>query len=465
MQPDVNGIHIFSALGRFYAFDLYRLQTYELSDTAFKVLLRALEDVDAYLSDHGLPTGLMIDEIPYWRTLIECNLIRKAPPMRLPVQQTPPFDPYVNSIMLNIAEDCNFACTYCFGQQGLYGRTKGKRMKLETGKAAIDWLIMKSGDKEELNICFFGGEPLLNITLIQSLVPYANHKAMEAGKTITYTMTTNASLLNSKSLKILTYLQVKFQVSLDGIGMENDLHRKFKNGRGTWSTIAKKLPLILQNERKITVRATLATGNVRAEKIVNELLDCGFNHVFLCPATGSDGCAITKEEGDILNHELELLAEQYIDTALHGQVMSGFLNLHQRVRRLWEPRFTFSGCGAGKHYFTVGAEGDIYVCQQLVYPDSPYRVGNVMTGEFNEEFQRLFQTIRVDDKLECSKCWARYLCANHCVAKNIRMGSGFDRADPDFCAVEMKTWELAIALSARLKQEHIRLFTDSDNDN
>ena len=439
MKSDVNGIHLFQALDKYYAFDLFRLQTYQLSKEAFDILRKALNNT--YCPDNGIAPEIMTD-----------------------ARKRQSFQTYVDSIMLNIIEDCNFSCTYCFAQQGLYGRTRGKQMAIETGKAAVDWLITKSGDRKNLSICFFGGEPLLNLKLVQSLVPYADQKAAGTEKKIAYTMTTNASLLDDETLKILDELHIKVQVSLDGIGIEHDIHRKFKNGKGTWKTISNNIGNIFANGRKVTVRTTLATGNVRAGKIVDDLLEYGFNHVFLCPATGTDGGALTKEEVSILNQEMELLAQRYLDTAYQGKVMNGFLNLHQKVRRLWDPRFNLSGCGAGKHYFTVGADGDIYACHQLVRPDSSYRLGNVITGEFNDKIQKLFQTITVDDKLDCSKCWARYLCANHCSAKNIKMGSDFDRCDPDFCSVEMKTWELAIALVAQLKQENIRLFEDDNYD-
>ncbi len=459
---DVNGIHLFSALGRLYAFDLYRLETYELSETAYNILERALLNPSGYLPGNGFPADLKSHEISDWLALVNVKLIRREPPSQIPEPRLPPVSSVVNSIVINVAEECNFNCTYCFGHQGLYQRTKGKLMTAEVGRACIDWVMERSGDQPMINVCFFGGEPLLNLPLIKEIVTYANQKGKERGKTVTYNTTTNTSLLDEKTLKILDDLNVRFQVSLDGIGKEHDVHRRFKNGRGSWQAIEKNLKHIMQNGREVTVRTTVAHGNVRVKKIVNDILDYGFKRLFVCPATGIDGAAITKDDVDVLIKEFGSLAEQYLESARQGNVMSGFMNLHREVKRLMDPRFVFSGCAAGKNYFTIGVEGDIYVCMHVVYPNSPYRIGNVVTGEFDKDMHRLYQTITVDDKADCSKCWARYLCGNCCFARNLNMGQGFDRSDPDFCAIERRTYDLALAIVARLKEEGLTPFTEED---
>jgi uncharacterized protein len=321
------------------------------------------------------------------------------------------------------------------------------------GKSSVDWLMEHSGDSKKVNICFFGGEPLLNIPLIQEIVAYANERGGDLGKKVTYNVTTNASLLNSKTVDLLNSLGVRFQISLDGIDHENDVHRRLKNGEGSWKRIEPNLDYILKTNKSTTVRTTLAHGNIYIKKIVNDILDYGFSRVFVCPATGIDGAAIEKEDIHILLNELDALAEQYLQSARAGNLMAGFANIHREVRRFWNPRPRFTGCAAGKTYFTIGVEGDIFVCMHVVYPDSIYRIGNVLTGEFDEAMHKIYRTITVDDKEDCSKCWARYLCGNACFARNLNMGSGFNKADPDFCAFETRTYELALAIVARLKED------------
>jgi len=453
MMHDTNGIHIFSALGRRYAFDIFRLHTYELSESACQLLSKILINTSSNLDKNNYINKLSFEEILDFISLINAGLIREGNPFELPKCASHPDSKSIVSVVLNVAEDCNFGCTYCFGQQGLYQRTKGQLMSLSVGKSSVDWLMERSGDSKKVNICFFGGEPLLNIPLIREIVTYANEKGRSLGKKVTYNITTNASLLDSRTVDLLNSLGVRFQISLDGIDQENDVHRRLKNGAGSWRIIERNLEYILKTNNSITVRTTVAHGNIHINKIVNDILGYGFYRVFVCPATGIDGAAVEKEDINILLKELEELAEQYLQSARSGNLMAGFENIHREVRRLWNPRPRFTGCAAGNTYFTIGVEGDIFVCMHVVYPGSPYRIGNVLTGEFDEVMHSIYQKITVDDKEDCSKCWARYLCGNACFARNLNMGCGFDKADPDFCAFETKTYELALAIVARLKED------------
>jgi uncharacterized protein len=449
MLPDRHGLHLFTVFDKHYVFDLRRLQTYELKSEAFDVLDRFLDDdspadIDAVSDDA---------ERALLHAMRDAGLINAMTQDPIPRPEKKPYSPIVSSIVLNVAEACNFECSYCFAQQGLYGKENSTLMGPDVGKAAIDWMFARSGAHDSVNLCFFGGEPLLNMPLIRELVAYAHDRAKSEQKAITYTLTTNGSLLDEATISELDKLRVSFQVSVDGVGCEHDANRRFKNsGKGTWSAIDKNLQPLMAAGRPLTARTTVAHDNADIAKVVTDLQAYGFAQLYVSAATGTDGAAVSQQDVTTIKAGLEALGRQYLDAPNTGVAQTGFTNLDREVKRLWDPRFSFSGCAAGKNYFTITVDGDIFACMHIVEPDSPYRLGNVLTGEFDADMHYMYQSIIVDDKRDCANCWARYLCGNACFARNLNMGEGFDKADPDHCAIELKTLEVSLGIIAQLKQ-------------
>jgi uncharacterized protein len=461
-RADANGIHAFRAFGHRFAFDAFRLNTYELSADAFG-LLQSANEIVAMEGTSGVVAfadRLQDDAKALLQSLLDAGLVRDATAVAAPRAETAKFAPYVDSIMLNVAESCNCNCTYCFADAGRYGRDGNRLMQPDTAKAAVDWLIERSGGNRDIKICFFGGEPLLNFSVIEFVVAYAHERC--ARSDTTFTMTTNGTLFTVPILTRLRELGIKTQVSLDGVGPLHDQHRKTKDGKGTWSLIEPHLSQLLDDEANRTVRATLATGNTDVASIVKGLLALGFDRVVLEPATGTDGGAIDDAEMEEVLVGLDALSYEYLASALAGRPMTGFHNLHERVGRMWSPRFVFSGCGAGKHYVTVAADGAIFACQQLASEPHEVSMGSVNDGSFDEVLQRRFQTLKVDEKSGCADCWAKHLCANHCAAKSLRQGRGYAKTDSAFCAFDKRLWENAIAITAILRQYGVNIVNGTD---
>ena len=266
-------LHEFSAFGKTYVFDAHRQQAFRLGRRALEIWE---EQNDAHNPSVPLAFSAESDR-RIWQSLADNHLVPPHLSPR-PRGKPPRKDGHINFLMLHVAEGCNMRCRYCFSEGGLYGGGRSKLMSERVGRAAVDFLLQHCAADATPQIMFFGGEPLLNFRLIESLVAYAESRAGERGREISFSMTTNATLLNQRTLDRLLSHNVGLLISIDGVGTENDVHRIMSRGEGSFRYIAPRIRPLL-SRRKTTARATLARGNVNIEKIVLDLLRFGFQGV------------------------------------------------------------------------------------------------------------------------------------------------------------------------------------------
>jgi uncharacterized protein len=321
-------------------------------------------------------------------------------------------------------------------------------MSERVGRAAVDFLLQHCAADATPQIMFFGGEPLLNFRLIESLVAYAESRAGERGREISFSMTTNATLLNQRTLDRLLSHNVGLLISIDGVGTENDVHRIMSRGEGSFRYIAPRIRPLL-SRRKTTARATLARGNVNIEKIVLDLLRFGFQGVHVSVTGGEDPETLDETDWQTLLESLERLAARYLKLATQGGLLP-YSTFHEQVCALAERRITTKGCAAGKTYFNVLPDGTINVCTRSVGGLAPYNCGNVLDASFDRGVQAFFESRSVDKHPVCSRCWARYMCGGGCFARNMAKDGSDERVDGEYCRFQKRLHELAVAVDFEL---------------
>ena len=447
-EKATNHLHEFHSFGKTYIFDGFRLQTFRLGKRSLD-LWRRFRDEDG---SSPLPATLSDTDKLVLKNLSESNLLAPSTSER-PRFETRQYKKHVNYIMLQIAEGCNLRCGYCFSSQGQYGNADLRLMSFEVAKNAVDFLFASCEEKITPDICFFGGEPLLHFELMRQVVEYAKDKADECNKNVTFSITTNGTLLSDTVVEYLVENEIDTLVSVDGIGKENDIHRKLPNGEGSFSCLQPILGKIVTS-LNCRARVTLAKGNCNIEKIVLDILKFGFSGVHVSMSTGADAEAIGGHELKKVLSGLDNLADHYLSLASRN-IYFPFLTLHEELHNLRTNRILNTGCGAGRNFLTVMPDGNMYACTRSVGNDDPLWVGNVINKKMNHSLREFFWMREVDNHPVCSKCWTRYLCSGGCFAKNVASSGSFTGVDEDYCSFRKRTLELAIAIHFELKYLNI----------
>lgn len=323
----------------------------------------------------------------------------------------------VKALCLHVCHDCNLKCQYCFAKEGTYN-TARDYMTEDVAKAAIDFLIEKSGSRKSLEIDFFGGEPLMNMKVVKFAVDYGRARAKEKGKEFSFTMTTNALLLNNENIEYLNREMDNVVISIDGREEVHNRVRKTRNGTDAYPLIlnaAKKFRAVRGNKRYY-IRGTFTAYNLDFASDVLALADAGFDQISVEPVVlpADNPMAITSDKIGAVLAEYDKLAEAYIDRRANGKWFNFFhfmIDLEEGpciMKRL-------SGCSAGCGYLAISPVGDIYPCHQFV-GEAGYKIGNVLEGTFDPSVQRKFADITVNNKKECENCFAKYYCSGGCVA-------------------------------------------------
>ncbi|MBO8159641.1 thioether cross-link-forming SCIFF peptide maturase [Thermosyntropha sp.] len=352
----------------------------------------------------------------------------------------------IKALCLNVAHVCNMKCRYCFAGQGNFGG-KPSLMSKDTGKKALDFLVQRSGNIRNLEVDFFGGEPLLNFEVVKSLIAYGRELEKKTGKKFNFTLTTNAVLLNEKILDYLVDENISLILSLDGRKETNDRNRILNNGQGTYDLI---VPHIKMTKAKkpisFYVRGTFTRDNLDFVSDVKHIVDLGIDALSLEPAVGEneDEFAIKKEDLPQVLKEYENLTRLLWEYYERGKEILFF---HYNLNLMGGPCIAkrITGCGAGFEYLAVTPEGDIYPCHQFIGDDC-YYMGNVWTGELREEIKAVFAQNNLNNKEECLDCWARYFCGGGCHANNLKRNCDMKKPDEISCTMHRKRIEGAIYL-------------------
>lgn len=358
----------------------------------------------------------------------------------------------IKALCLHVAHDCNLRCKYCFASTGDFHGDR-MMMPIEVAKAALDFLMEKSGNRQHLEVDFFGGEPLMNFDVVKETVAYGRELEKRYNKNIRFTITTNGLLLNDETMDFINKELYNVVISLDGRKDIHDMMRKTVNNRPSFSTVAiKSLALTkTRGEGSHYIRGTFTSYNLDFSKDVEFLSDYGFKQLSLEPvvAEASQNYAITEVHLERIKQEYEKLAQLYLERLGTEKEFNFFhFNLDLTGGPCLPKRVT--GCGAGNEYVAIAPTGDIYPCHQFVGTEE-YRMGNVLAKEFSQDKQDEFKRCNVLTKPECNKCWAKYYCSGGCAANAYHYNNDIYQPYKIGCELEKKRIECSLAIYAKKK--------------
>lgn len=357
----------------------------------------------------------------------------------------------VKALCLHIAHDCNLACQYCFAEEGEY---HGKRelMSYEVGKKALDFLVANSGNRRNLEVDFFGGEPLMNFQVVKDLVAYGRSLEKEHNKNFRFTLTTNGVLLDDDIMEFANKEMGNVVLSIDGRKEVHDRMRPFRKGAGSYDLIVPKFQKFAESRHqdKYYVRGTFTHNNLDFSKDVLHLADLGFKQISVEPvvAQDTDSYAIREEDLPQLMEEYEKLALEMVRR--HG-TEEDFNFFHFMIDLEGGPCVAkrLSGCGSGTEYLAVTPTGDLYPCHQFV-GNTDFLMGNVDDGVVNTELRDEFKSCNVYAKEKCRECFARFYCSGGCAANSYNFHGDIHNAYDIGCALQKKRVECAIMIKAAL---------------
>ena len=360
----------------------------------------------------------------------------------------------VKALCLHVAHTCNLNCAYCFASQG---RFHGERavMPFEVGKQALDYLVAHSGTRRNLEVDFFGGEPLMNFGVVKQLVAYARSIEKEKGKNFRFTLTTNGMLIDDDVIDFANREMSNVVLSLDGRKEIHDCCRVDYAGNGSWDRIVPKFRKLVQARggKNYYMRGTFTHANPDFLEDIRTMLDLGFTELSMEPVVcpEDDPAALTAEDLPVILEQYEELARLMLRRKQEGRPftfyhymldLSGGPCIYKRI----------SGCGSGTEYMAVTPWGDLYPCHQFV-GEEKFRLGDVWHGVTNTEIQEEFASCNVYAREECRSCWAKLYCSGGCAA-NAYHATGSVRGVYQYgCELFRKRMECAIMLQAALQAD------------
>ena len=361
----------------------------------------------------------------------------------------------VKALCLHIAHDCNLGCLYCFAGEGEY---HGRRalMSFEVGKKALDFLIAASGNRRNLEVDFFGGEPLMNLEVVKQLVAYGRSREADSNKRFRFTLTTNGMLLNEEIMDFCNREMSNVVLSLDGRREVNDYMRPTRNQRGSsYDIIVPKFRRFAASRagKDYYVRGTFTRHNLDFAEDVKHFADLGFEQMSIEPvvAAPEEPYAIRAEDLPVIMAEYDSLAKEYIKRKKEG---NGFHFFHFMIDLNQGPCVAkrLSGCGSGTEYLAVTPWGDFYPCHQFVGQEE-FLMGNVDTGIVRTDIRDEFKLCNVYAKEKCRDCFARFYCSGGCAANAYNFHGSITDAYDIGCEMQKKRIECAIMIKAALADE------------
>lgn len=362
--------------------------------------------------------------------------------------------PVIKAMCLHVAHDCNIRCKYCFASQGDF---EGDRslMSLETGKKALEFLVDNSGNRRNLEVDFFGGEPLMNFEVVKQLVDYGRELEKGKNKNFRFTITTNGVLLNEENTAYINENMDNVVLSIDGRKEVNDKMRYTISGDGTYDIIIPKFKNLVEKrgDKTYYVRGTFTKFNTDFAKDVIHLADQGFNLTSIEPVVSEPHHDYTLQDSDMKTvfAQYDELAEELIKRSGKENDFKFFhfmLDLSQGpcvIKRV-------SGCGAGSEYVAVTPDGEVYPCHQFV-GNKDFLMGNVNFGEIDRTLNSSFKEAHVYNKEKCKKCWAKFYCSGGCHANAYNFNNDIFVPYDLGCEMEMKRLECSIYIQAKLMNQ------------
>ena len=354
----------------------------------------------------------------------------------------------IKALCIHIAHTCNLNCSYCFASQGKYHGDRAM-MSFEVGKRALDFLIENSGTRRNLEVDFFGGEPLMNFDVVKQMVAYARSIEKEHNKNFRFTLTTNGMLIDDDVIEFANKEMSNVVLSLDGRKEIHDRYRVDYAGNGSWERIVPKFQkLVKAREGKAYyMRGTFTHANPDFLKDIQQMLDLGFTELSMEPVVSSpsDAEALTKEDLEIVMDQYEKLAELMLK---RDKEKNPFTFYHYMIDLTGGPCIykRISGCGSGTEYMAVTPWGDLYPCHQFV-GEEKFRLGDIWQGVTNTAIQEDFASCNVYARPDCKDCWAKLYCSGGCAANAYHSTGSVRGVYKDGCTLFRKRMECAIMVA------------------
>ena len=360
----------------------------------------------------------------------------------------------IKAMCLHISHDCNLRCDYCFAGTGDFGTGHRMEMPLEVGKKAIDFLIEKSEGRRNLELDFFGGEPLMNFGVVEEIVRYAREREKETGKNFRFTVTTNGTLLTEERIDFINREMHNVVLSLDGRKEIHDRLRVDYAGRGSYDRIVPKFQKLVESRggKGYYMRGTFTHANPDFTKDVFHMADLGFTELSMEPVVCApdDPAALTEEDLPIVLEQYEILAKEMLKREEEGR---GFTFYHYMLDLTHGPCIykRISGCGSGTEYMAVTPWGDLYPCHQFVGKEE-FLMGNVEEGVLRTDIRDEFKCCNVYAKEKCRNCFAKFYCSGGCAANSYNFHQNINDTYDLGCELQRKRIECAIMIKAALAE-------------
>lgn len=390
------------------------------------------EIIDAYNEIYeAFKLGLIFSEDKY-KNLINNDLL----------------DSPIKAMCINIAHDCNMICDYCFASKGDFG-CKRELMSFSTAKKAIDFLVEKSKNRKNLEVEFFGGEPLMAFETIEKIVSYARDLEKKHNKNFRFTLTTNGLLLDDAKINFINKEIYTVVLSLDGRKKINDSMRKTRNGQGTYDIIIPKFKKLieLRGHKNYYIRGTFTRNNLNFSEDVMHIYNLGFSEISIEPVMSCSEESYNIDESNLIKilNEYELLAKNICKmkkNKLNINFYRFIIDLNKApcaIKRL-------KGCSCGNEFVAVTPNGDIFPCHQFV-GERKFLMGNLNKNSFNYDIKKLFSQTNIYKKEKCKTCWAKLYCGGGCNANNLHFMGTIENAHDFSCEIEKKRIECALMLN------------------
>ena len=354
----------------------------------------------------------------------------------------------VKALCLHVAHTCNLNCSYCFASQGKYHGDRAV-MSFEVGKQALDFLIANSGKRKNLEVDFFGGEPLMNFQVVKDLVAYARSIEKQHNKNFRFTLTTNGVLVDDDVIDFANRECSNVVLSLDGRKEIHDRYRVDYAGKGSWDKIVPKFQKFVEARqgKEYYMRGTFTHANPDFLKDIQQMLDLGFTELSMEPVVSAPGdpAALTETDMPVVMEQYEKLAELMLQRRKEGKPFTFY---HYMIDLTGGPCIykRISGCGSGTEYMAVTPWGDLYPCHQFVGEEA-FKLGNIWDGVTNPDVQAQFAACNVYAHPECRDCWARLYCSGGCAANAYHATGSVTGVYEQGCVLFRKRMECAIMVA------------------